>query len=297
MDRIEQDNPAELKRKLGKRLGFAAVLIVVLLGSLATFDYLSTMEREASQPVAPVQPRIGPSITSGRPGEASAPLEVPITPSSTLAPKEVPPAVEPPPKPEVSAQPNVSVPPSPAALPLKPIAAPAEPAVAPKPAPATIAKPIVPIGPVPPVPPPAAMVKPLAPVSPPQGRLSSSKPATEPVVATVPEGSSSAPVLGAPATFAPRLPSPPAAPSAVAPPRPVLSRLASGFILQAGVFTSTERAEELKAKLVMAGVPVTIESRVQVGPFATQKEADAARKKIRDLGIDSIIIPPRAGRR
>ena len=47
----------------------------------------------------------------------------------------------------------------------------------------------------------------------------------------------------------------------------------------------------------MAGVPVTIESRVQVGPFASQKEADAARKKIQELGIESIVIPPRASRR
>lgn len=79
------------------------------------------------------------------------------------------------------------------------------------------------------------------------------------------------------------------------PVRPVLSRLASGFVLQAGVFTNTERAEELKAKLLLVGVPVTIESRVQVGPFASQKEADAARQKIRNLGIESILIPPRAG--
>jgi DedD protein len=117
---------------------------------------------------------------------------------------------------------------------------------------------------------------------------------TAPAVAAVPEDSSSAPVLGAPATA--RLPVPEGS-AAAAPPRPVLSRLAAGFVLQAGVFTSTERAEELKAKLLLAGVPVTIETRVQVGPFASQKEANAARKKIRELGVESILIPPRAGRR
>lgn len=269
MDRIEQENSAELKRRLGKRLGLAAVLIVVLLGGLAVFDYLAQLEREdASPPVAAVQPPIGPSITTGRPPEPASPQEEPITPSPSLAP--LPPAEEPPPKPEVAAQPSVTpvpVPPTPptppaAPVPVKPVA----PVAAPTPA-----RP-----PTPPAPPPIAQA-----------------PAAKPLPATVPEESSSAPVLGAAAPPV-RLPAPPAAGAS---PRPVLSRLAAGFVLQAGVFTSVERAEELKAKLVMAGVPVTIETRVQVGPFATQKEADAARKKIRDLGIESILIPPRAGRR
>jgi DedD protein len=65
-----------------------------------------------------------------------------------------------------------------------------------------------------------------------------------------------------------------------------------GYVLQAGVFMSTERAEELRARLLMAGVPVTIESRVQVGPFASAQEAAAAREKIKALGVESIVIPP-----
>ena len=287
MDRIEQESPAELKRKLSKRLGLAAVLIVILLGALAGFDYLSQMEREASQPVAPVQPRIGPSITTGRPTDPVPPVDVPITPPPTLAPKEDVPAVEPPPKPEVAAQPTVA-PPSPAPVSAQPVPVPA------------VGKPPVPKTTGAPTPGPSASPQPTS-VPVPVG-----KPTAEvrpPVSESSPEGSSSAPVVGAPASAsaatAPptRLPSPPKAAQTSPAPRPVLSRLASGFVLQAGVFSSTERAEELKAKLVMAGVPVTIESRVQVGPFASQKEADEARKKIRDLGIDSIVIPPRAGRR
>lgn len=260
MDRIDQDNPLELRRKLGKRLGLAALLIVILLVALAAFDYLSQLEREDSnQPVAPVQPRIGPSIISSRPIESAVPDEEPVTPSPDLAP--LPPATEPPPA-EVAAQPTVTATPPAASLPV--------PTALPKSAT--------------PVPPPPKIASVPSPVQP--------SPLAAPATA-VPEDSSSAPVLGAPASA--RLPVP--AGAGVAPPRPVLSRLAAGFVLQAGVFTSTERAEELKARLLMAGVPVTIESRVQVGPFATQREANAARKKIRELGIESILIPPRAGRR
>lgn len=250
MDRIDRDNPLELRRKLGKRLGLAALLIVILLVALAAFDYLSQLEREdSSQPVPPVQPRIGPSIISSRPIESAAPDEEPVTPSPDLAP--LPPA-------EVAAQPTVTSTP-----------------------------------PAPPLPAPTALPQSAAPVPPPPKIASVPSPVQPAPPAAVPEDSSSAPVLGAPASA--RLPVP--ASGRAAPPPPVLSRLAAGFVLQAGVFTSTERAEELKARLLLAGVPVTIESRVQVGPFASQREANAARKKIRELGIESILIPPRAGRR
>lgn len=275
MDRIDQDHPLELRRKLGKRLGLAALLIVILLLALAAFDYLSQLEREdSSPPVAAVQPRLGPSISSGRPPEAAAPTEEPITPAPGLAP--LPQAIEPPPQPAVAAQPSVAA--TPAAAPVAPAVpvAPAAPmAAVPTPKPGVVA--------VPPAPKIASVPSP-----------AQSTPAPAPAAA-VPEDSSSAPVLGAPA--ASRLPVPAEGSGAATPPRPVLSRLAAGFVLQAGVFTSTERAEELKARLLLAGVPVTIETRVQVGPFASQKEANAARKKIRELGIESILIPPRAGRR
>jgi len=80
-------------------------------------------------------------------------------------------------------------------------------------------------------------------------------------------------------------------PAATAPPR-----LFSGFVLQAGVFTSAQRAEELHAKLTLSGVQSSIETRVQVGPFRTRKEAAEAQEKLRELGIDSILIAPRGGR-
>jgi DedD protein len=73
---------------------------------------------------------------------------------------------------------------------------------------------------------------------------------------------------------------------------PVVQRLLSGFVLQAGVFSSQQRAEELHAKLTLSGVPSTLETRVQVGPFKTRQEAEAAQEKLRELGIGSVLVPP-----
>lgn len=80
---------------------------------------------------------------------------------------------------------------------------------------------------------------------------------------------------------------------ATSPATPTPPRLFSGFVLQAGVFASPQRAEELHAKLTLSGVPSSIETRVQVGPFRTRKEAAEAQQKLRELGIESILVAPR----
>lgn len=265
MDRIEQEGLAEVRQRLVRRLVLAGGLILVLLGALAGFDHLSKMDQDEEARLAspPVQPKIGPSISSGRPPEP--PLDEPVTPSPALAPNPVPAEPAVPPLPEIAAQPSPGTP---------PVAA----------APVTPSVPVEPQGVASPVPP----DRPATPPAPPPA----------PVIAAVPEESSGAPMVSAPPASGKRLSNPSAeVTSGSAPKRSPLSRLATGFIVQAGVFSSPERAEEVKAKLIMAGVPATIESRVQVGPFATQKEADAARKKIRELGVDSIVIPPRGARR
>jgi DedD protein len=77
------------------------------------------------------------------------------------------------------------------------------------------------------------------------------------------------------------------------PPQPAVSHLLNGFLLQAGVFTSAKTAEELHAKLTLSGVPSTLETRVQVGPFKTRQEAEAAREKLRALGVETILVPPK----
>lgn len=61
---------------------------------------------------------------------------------------------------------------------------------------------------------------------------------------------------------------------------------AKRFLVQVGVFSNHTNAEELVTKLQQAGIPAQIESRVQVGPFASRVEADAARAKLKTLGID-----------
>lgn len=100
---------------------------------------------------------------------------------------------------------------------------------------------------------------------------------------------------------APPTPTPPApSESAVSPTTPAVPtppRLFSGYALQAGVFADPRRAEELQARLVEAGIPATIEARVQVGPFKTRAEANAARAKLNALGIESVLLPPKGAKR
>ncbi|WP_319241549.1 SPOR domain-containing protein [uncultured Propionivibrio sp.] len=81
----------------------------------------------------------------------------------------------------------------------------------------------------------------------------------------------------------------------LSPPAP--SRLFSGFALQAGVFVEPRRAEELHARLTLEGIPSTIEARVQVGPFNTKEEAEAARIKMKSMGIDAVMLMPSRLRR
>jgi DedD protein len=82
-----------------------------------------------------------------------------------------------------------------------------------------------------------------------------------------------------------------------APPLVAPVRLYSGFTLQAGVFADPRRAEELHAKLILEGIPSTIEARVQVGPFKTREEAEAARAKMKVLGIEAVMLPNRSTKR
>jgi DedD protein len=58
------------------------------------------------------------------------------------------------------------------------------------------------------------------------------------------------------------------------------------FLLQVGVFSNHANAEELLTRLHTAGIPAQIESRVQVGPFASKAEVDVARAKLKALGLD-----------
>lgn len=122
--------------------------------------------------------------------------------------------------------------------------------------------------------------------------------------------SAAAPTAGSPAAAA-RPAAPPAASTAAANSAPPVAastaatalppaaptRLLNGFALQTGVFADVRRAEEMHALLTLNGIPSTLEARVQAGPFATRAEANAARDKLKSLGIDSVLLAPKkAGR-
>lgn len=241
-----EDPAGDLRGTLLRRLAVAGVLVAVLLGVLAFFDYLATPSEEAEMPVftqaVPVAPR----------KEVSQPVkpadEEPPPASTEAAPQEAPP-------PPVAD----AVPAAPAAAPSAPPSTVAE--VAPRRAPASAQ--------------PAAAARPAVaasmPAEPGSGVAEETAP-PEPVVAN--------------ARVLPARPAEPAAP-----------RLFSGFLLQAGVFSSVQRAEELHAKLVLSGVPSTLETRVQVGPFRTRKEAEAAQARLKELGVQTILVNPASSRR
>lgn len=74
--------------------------------------------------------------------------------------------------------------------------------------------------------------------------------------------------------------------------RPIAQAVEAGrqYLIQLGMFNNVANAEELRAKLELAGVPSQIEARVQVGPFATRQEAEAAREKLRSLGMEPGLV-------
>lgn len=254
-----QAEQAGMKRKLAWRMGFAGVMIVMLLGTLAVFDRLSAPDepessapqftepvpvpkKEITQPVKPAEP---------------APEAKPAEPEATSAPPEAPA------RPEVAAQPALPRAQSSVESRTMPLSRPQPPAPALPAAPAS-------------APSAAPAPAPTPPTSAP----------TQPPRAAVP-----APVASQPAAPVPA-PAPAPAPAAGS---TLGGRLFSGFALQAGVFSDVRLAEELHAKLTLNGIPSTLEARVQVGPFRTREEAEAARAKMKTLGIDAVLLTPPKG--
>ncbi|WP_027468810.1 SPOR domain-containing protein [Deefgea rivuli] len=106
---------------------------------------------------------------------------------------------------------------------------------------------------------------------------SAKKPITMPVTTPLPK---------------PTLPLAPATPQSMPAPAsnfPIASSSHLGFSVQAGVFLHSSNAEKLLAQIQAAGIPAYLETRVQIGPFKTKAEANAAVKKLRKLGIEPII--------
>lgn len=256
------DNARDLRGKLIARLAVAGVLVALLLGVLAFFDYLANPPDEAEQRV----------FTQPVPVAPKKEVSQPVTPAENLpeppAPEKTEPPVEPPPPPKVEAS-------QPAVVEAKPEPRPESHAGA-KSSAANV-KPVLPAPPAPPAPLPPAVPEA---TTAPSNTLAPQRPAAQPEAA--PTRPSVRIVEAKPApTPAPVL-APPSAP-----------RLFSGFLLQAGVFSSIQRAEELHARLTLSGVPSTLETRVQVGPFRTRHEAELAQAKLKELGVEAILVPPK----
>lgn len=261
------EDAGELRSQLLRRLAVAGVLVALLLGVLALFDYLSNPPDDDDSPVfskpVPVPPR----------KEVSQPVK-PATDLPEPPPVAVVPA-EPPPMPEVAAAPAPVAPVTPAAS-----AAAERPEIRPNSASTAVAT-----KPVPATPAPVAVV-------------------TRPVPRAVPEVTEAPPMAPPPARSVEQSPAEPAKPSArvvESRPAPVAApqapRLFSGFVLQAGVFSSMQRAEELHARLALSGVPSSVETRVQVGPFRTRQEAELAQQKLREQGIETVLVAPKGASR
>ena len=284
--------PDDLRGTLLKRLAVAGLLISLLLGTLAIFDHLAAPPEEEELPAfskpIPVAPRkevsqpVKQTSELPPPPEAAKPADESASPASASPARETAgPASEQLPPPRVEARPsldsgkNAPAPASTVSGPAKPaprqteavgVRLPAPAATAtPRPAPAPAPSPVPEETASPPLLPPSAASESVA-----------AKPSAR-VLETRQASSSS------PAGTASRAPEPP--------------RLFSGFSLQAGVFANPQLAEELHARLTLSGVPSTLETRVQVGPFRTRQEAEAAQAKLRGLGIETVLTPPRGARR
>lgn len=250
-----EDNARELRGKLIARLAVAGVLVALLLGVLAFFDYLANPPDEAEQQV----------FTQPVPVAPKKEVTQPVTPAENLpeppAPEKAEPPVEPPPPPTVEAQ-------------VSPVVEAKPESHASTKAPIVNAKPVVPAPPAP-----APQAVPEATTAP-SNTLPPQRQAT-PVDVAAAKPAAAARIVETRATPAPAV-SPPSAP-----------RLFSGFLLQAGVFSNIQRAEELHARLTLSGVPSTLETRVQVGPFRTRHEAELAQAKLKELGVEAILVPPK----
>lgn len=246
------DADEALKKRLISRIAVAGVMVVALLGGLAVFDALNV--KPPPVPEEPEQvakaPEPEPAKAEEKPGEAK-----PEEAKAEEAKAEEKPGEK---LADAAAKPEEAKPepPAPAAVPSLPertasVAAPAPRPLRPLTAPAT-ARP--------------AAIRPSEPAGHPR-----IEPERE--IARTPEPAS--PVTRhAPAS------------------RPLTQATAGTrqYVVQMGVFSNLANAEELRAKLELAGIPAQIEARVQVGPFRSRAEADAAREKLRAMGMETGIL-------
>lgn len=253
--RDEGDSGAtEQRGVLLRRIAVAGLLIALLIGGLAVFD---ASRRTADDDEEVLPPAAAPAAAPAAPEPAAQPA-VPPEETPAVGPQNAHLQDTPPPLPEGDAA---------------------------TPAPATEAAPAAARAGRPGATPEAA-------VAPPSASRSSAV-VSEPAVpeSTARPGAPAASAAPASPTDAPRAADRPARTEPAAPAPPALTRSpAGGYVVQAGVFSHTANAEELRAKLALHGIPAQIEARVLVGPFRTRAEADRARAQMRALGLEG--APP-----
>lgn len=278
---LQQEEQRKLRTQLIWRLAIAAALVAGVLGTLAWLD--QEKEQKPQVTVAPqrtvrIAPRASalaapPVVVASTPTTASATIASsaqqaePTKASAPIIAKPQASAVQPAP---IISKPAVS--PAPA-IPLRtaPVVTPAPRVVTPlitKPVSPIMASPVTPTKPVTPARPVitnklAELTKPVEPVQ------------TAPRVAAesaLPTPDKLARQAAAPAV---RYPAPVATPN--------------GYTVQAGVFLHSSNAEKMLKQVQGAGVPAYLETRVQIGPFSNKIEAEAAVRKLRQLGLEPVI--------
>lgn len=258
---IADDSSDEaLRKRLLGRIAMAGVLIVALLGGLALLESLNAP--------APREPVVAASGQQGAAQPAATPGEEKKEEAKTEGQGEAKPgdqaAVTPDAKPEAKTE---------GAPDTKTATAPGTAKPVPQAEPEGTSSPAAP-----------PLVRPERPLTKPaEARPAMLKP-SDPVVARP----------TTPAQEASRLAQPQAAPQTRHAPasRPLAQTAESSrrYVLQLGVFNNVANAEELRAKLELAGVPAQVEARVQVGPFTTRQEAEEARQKLAAIGLEPGVV-------
>lgn len=137
-----------------------------------------------------------------------------------------------------------------------------------------------------------------APVSAPAKELAGTKPIKPLTLPATPRQASIKPqeapkvAREEPAKEVPRATSPTSRPIHAPASKPLTQTAETGrhYQVQLGVFANLSNAEELRAKLELAGIPAHIEARVHVGPFSSKEEAEAAQVKLSAMGINPGIL-------
>jgi len=266
-------DPSQVSHRASVRIVVAVVLLVTAVTILAILNKRKiTIEEPGTEPqvqesisstqiesVTPPATELN-SISSPPPlAEVSGPSEAPApqTPSQA-APAPTAPSTPPPPPPVVGRLPVLQE-------------SPAKPTTA---KPSTDEKP--------------TMAKALAEAKGGKTPMEKLAPEIKPSVAPPPPP----PTPAATATSTPSKPPAPGKPPASSrqtPPAPAPKSLD----VQVGVFSDPENAKQLQAKLAEHGIPSHMETHLQIGPFKDRAEADAAREKLKALGISGVIVPNR----